>query len=603
MSILGRLQAADTVQIRIEPETCYQTLDGFGASDAWRCQFVGKNWPLEKRRRIARLLFSREVDRRGNPQGIGLSIWRFYLSAGTAEQGDGSGIGNPWRRGECFQNPDGSYDWSKQAGQQWFLRAARKFGVERLLAFPNAPPVHLSRNGKGYASKGDICLNIQPGKLDDYAAFLVDVVEHFESQGLHFDYLSPWNEPQWNWDSPGQEGTPARNEELYALVRYLSNELAKRKLSTRLVIGEAGTIGHIAKIMSDDGRDNQAQFFFSPSSPFYVGNLPNVAWIISAHSYHSVWPLDKQVADRQMLHAALMAANPDLSYWQSEYCILQRNAEITSGGGRDLGMNTALYVARIIHHDLTICQARSWQWWTALSECDYKDGLVYLDDGSERKTGNMGAHTRSLMADGEVRESKLLWTLGNYARFVRPGMVRVKCDIEPTQSVDRGVLASAYQGAGGALVVVLVNLSSDQRYCNLGFAKGVDVYTTSSAANLEKSPQDASRITLPARAVATVCCVGNELATTWRPPRLENRRMLRPPWFVTPPPGLEIGYVPIATRQAAEVMIPMFTERLSPHLFDAEKIMAQPNSNSISRRRFLRRRRLAQRPRSPVPPS
>ena len=39
---------------------------------------------------------------------------------------------------------------------------------------------------------------------------------------------------------------------------------------------------------------------------------------------------------------------------------------------------------------------------------------------------------------------------------------------------------------------------------NLGFAKGVDVYTTSSEASLEKSQQDATNITIPARAVATV---------------------------------------------------------------------------------------------------
>ena len=139
--------------IRIDSEATYQTIDGFGASDAWRCQFVGKNWPLEKRERIADLLFSRETDAQGNPRGIGLSIWRFYLSAGTAEQGDDSDIGNPWRRGECFQNADGTYDWSKLAGQQWFLRAARDRGVERFLAFPNAPPVHLSKNGKGYADQ------------------------------------------------------------------------------------------------------------------------------------------------------------------------------------------------------------------------------------------------------------------------------------------------------------------------------------------------------------------------------------------------------------------------------------------------------------------
>jgi len=43
-----------------------QTIDGFGASDAWRCQMVGKYWPEEKRNQIADWLFSQEVDENGN---------------------------------------------------------------------------------------------------------------------------------------------------------------------------------------------------------------------------------------------------------------------------------------------------------------------------------------------------------------------------------------------------------------------------------------------------------------------------------------------------------------------------------------------------------
>jgi len=124
---------SQTVQIKTFPEIEYQTMDGFGASDAWRCQFVGKDWPSEKKEAIADLLFSQKTDEHGNPRGIGLSIWRFYISSGTSEQGEKSGIENVWRRGECFQNPDGSYDWNKQAGQQWFLEAAKKRGVERFL--------------------------------------------------------------------------------------------------------------------------------------------------------------------------------------------------------------------------------------------------------------------------------------------------------------------------------------------------------------------------------------------------------------------------------------------------------------------------------------
>lgn len=496
---------AATLQVRIDPTVRHQTIDGFGASDAWRCQFVGQNWPVEKRERIADLLFSRETDAAGNPKGIGLSLWRFNIGAGTAEQGDASDIRNPWRRAECFQNFDGTYDWSRHAGQRWFLEAARQRGVERLLAFPNSPPVHLTRNGKGYAPKGDVHLNLQPGRLGDYARFLVDVVAHFEEEGIHFDYLSPFNEPQWAWDGPGQEGTPAVNTELHAFVRLLSAELSRRALTTQLVIGEAGTIGHVAKVMEDDGRDDQARFFFSPESAGYVGDLPHVAPIISAHSYHSVWPLDKQVEYRHLLRDALAAASPDLGYWMSEYCILQRNGEIRGGGRRDLGMDTALYVARIIHHDLTLTQTRSWQWWTAVTQCDYKDGLVYLDDGSNGETGRMGPRVESLQHDGEIRESKLLWTLGNYSQFVRPGMVRVECPVLPGQSYESGLLASAYTGDDAAITVVLTNLSQEDHRCNLGFPGTADVYTTSATQSLKRSRQDASDITVPGRAVVTAC--------------------------------------------------------------------------------------------------
>jgi len=501
------------LQVRLDTSVSYQSIDGFGASDAWRAQFVGKNWPLEKRGQIADLLFSQEFDSLGNPRGIGLSLWRFNLSAGTAEQGDDSEIGsnsNPWRRGECFLNADGSYDWEKMEGQRWFLKAARNRGVESFLAFANSPPVHFTANGRGFAPGGVIHLNLKPGHMDDYARYMADVLEHFQKEGLSFDYLSPVNEPQWDWDGHSQEGTPALNEEIYALTRYLSDELSSRGLDTRIVIAEAGTIGHAALSMRTlgmpaDGRDNQAQFFFSEKSPFYIGDLPKVELIISAHSYHSVWPIDEQVRNRKLVKQMLRQANPDLGYWMSEYCILQENDEIGRGHGRDLGMGTALYVARIIHHDLVLTNAGSWQWWTAISQVDYKDGLVYLDDGSEGERGRMGGHIESLRYDGEVRESKLLWVLGNYSRFVRPGMVRVKCELSEQQSPENGILVSAYKDpVKGGLVYVFVNQSNMSSDVDMGEEEKARTYTTDKCRDMSFSSQLLNEISLPPRSVVTV---------------------------------------------------------------------------------------------------
>lgn len=56
----------------IDKKTVYQEIDNFSASDAWRCAFIGKNWPKEKKEKIADLLFKREFDEKGNPHWYGI---------------------------------------------------------------------------------------------------------------------------------------------------------------------------------------------------------------------------------------------------------------------------------------------------------------------------------------------------------------------------------------------------------------------------------------------------------------------------------------------------------------------------------------------------
>ena len=45
-----------------------QTIDGFGASDCWSLDPIGRAWSDENKERLAELLFSRT-------RGIGLSMW------------------------------------------------------------------------------------------------------------------------------------------------------------------------------------------------------------------------------------------------------------------------------------------------------------------------------------------------------------------------------------------------------------------------------------------------------------------------------------------------------------------------------------------------
>ena len=77
----------------------HQTIDGFGASDAWSVDPTLRKWLREGHEaqveRLADRLFSAE-------EGIGLSAWRFNIGAGSAEQGDDSRIPDPMRRAELL---------------------------------------------------------------------------------------------------------------------------------------------------------------------------------------------------------------------------------------------------------------------------------------------------------------------------------------------------------------------------------------------------------------------------------------------------------------------------------------------------------------------
>jgi len=214
----------------IETRQPRQTIRHFGASDAWSMQFIGL-WDNEKEQeKIADWLFSLENDAQGQPKGIGLSVWRFNLGAGSAEQGEASQI-KPGTRTECFLTQDGTYDWTKQPGQRKFLRLAKQRGVPHFLAFLNSAPVYFTKNGLATNTGRGGTINLKDDCYDDFARFMATSLKGLEEhEGIHFDYLSPVNEPDgsWNWLGPKQEGSPATHREIARLARETSKPSLSR---------------------------------------------------------------------------------------------------------------------------------------------------------------------------------------------------------------------------------------------------------------------------------------------------------------------------------------------------------------------------------------
>ncbi|WP_088323816.1 glycoside hydrolase [Polaribacter tangerinus] len=485
-------------KININSKEIYQTIEGFGASDAWRCQFVGKNWPEQKRKKIARLLFSQEVDKQGNPEGIGLSIWRFYIGAGTTEQKDSSYIENEWRRSESFLDVKGNYDWTKQKGQQWFLNSAKKYGVDQFLAFSISAPVQWTKNGKGFnGDNKDGEINLKPEHFDDYAQFMVEFLKHFKSKGIAFDYLSPINEPQWDWEKKSQEGTPATNANILKISKSLNQKIEENNLSTKIVLGEAADLRWLYSDFGKPERGNQIEYFFNPNN-----KIENVKQTISGHSYFTTWPVDSLISIRKKLNTKLKAYN--LNYWQSEFCILENTDDIGGGWKRDLGINTALYVARVIHADLTIANASSWQWWTALTNANFKDGLIYLDTGDQKDLYNLN----KMKSDGNFHDSKLLWAFGNFSRFIRPNMQRIKIQLNEKKTLKKqykDLMLSAYiDKKTSKLVIVAINYSDTDKTIDFSGYNIQAKYETSKDKNLEHQKVTKQIITVSGRSVNTL---------------------------------------------------------------------------------------------------
>ena len=431
------------LEITLKPSTKYQTIHGFGASDAWSTQFVGKNWHLDKRNKIADLLFSNEFETNGNPVGIGLGWWRFNIGAGSSTQGNSSGIDDEWRRAESFIDNNG-YDWTAHQGQRWFVDAAKQRGVSQFIAFSNSPPVTMTKNGKAHSS-GGASANLDESKQLEYADFLATVLENYKNiHGVEFNYVSPFNEPQWDWKG-GQEGTPWQNSEIASVSRLLDAKLKEKNLNTKIEIAEAGQLNYLYEDSNKQGRANQVQDFFSSSSPNYIGNLSTLGHKIAGHSYYTTFDTSYLIDVRSKLNDEINAVDPALEFWMTEYTLLENNSEI-NGNGRDLGINPALYMARVIHADLAVANASSWQWWLAVSPYNYKDGLVYID---QNKT------------DGSVYDSKLLWTLGNYSKFIKDGYKRIGISRSDNKTIEQsinGLLVSAYSSnEESKYVAVVVN--------------------------------------------------------------------------------------------------------------------------------------------------
>jgi len=482
-----------------------QVISNIGASGAWFSEGIGKFWQKEKKERMAELLFSKAFDKSGDPLGIGLSAWRFNIGGGTAEQGDSSGITDPVKRVECFLAPNGNYNWNKQAGYMWFVKQAAAYKVENLIAFSNTPPVQFTKNGLGFKTEKNYEANLKDDKYGDYAGFLASVIEHFDREGIHFNYISPVNEPQWDWSAAfgkmNQEGSPWHNADIYKITACLDSALTAKKLSSKIIVAEAGILSALYNVGGP--ATTQVQQFYGQSSPLYMGHFKNLLPVIEGHSYFT------DAGDSNIIRVRSRVRDTALKYqvpfWQSEYCLLGDGYK-EGAKGKISAMDCALFLSKIIHHDLTVANAGAWHLWNSWepgnADTDTRYYLLALK--------NNAANT-----EGDFTITKNLWALGHFSRFIRPGMQRIitsRSDQRSEVEAAQDIMLSAYTD-DKKLVLVCINYAQAAKEISLdakgfGFknASKIDQYTTTAGTGDNMKHRlltSMNHIQLPARSILT----------------------------------------------------------------------------------------------------
>lgn len=448
--------SAQTLEVRVDPSETFQTIDNFTASDAWSGEFVGRYWDENTKNSVARWLFSQETDEAGNPLGIGLSLWRVNLGAGTLEQ-ENPDIQPYQRRAESYLTISGDgYDWTKCPGQRWFVSKAAGMGCDNFLLFSNSAPVQYTLNGRGWAPSTDRA-NIRPECYSAFAGYIADVAEHFERNGWRVSYVSPINEPNVRWNSPRQEGSSWRIDEMYKVFSALDSTLAERESlkDVRIVVGESGDLKYLYST-SDylqrgfGGSDLAPAFlvrhFWDEKSPYYLGDLTHVPRMIAGHDYWSE-ATNRMMRDVRM-RVREVCDKYNVDFQQTEWCLLPPSLlKVKDGmtpdwdGSQDI--QVALVMGRLIHTDLTVAEARAWGYWKAMEVKGDHSLIALWPDGGDLRNG------------GRVTANKLLWALGNYSFFLRPGYTRISC--EGADDLNRLAVSAFVSSDCGRIVLVGVN--------------------------------------------------------------------------------------------------------------------------------------------------
>lgn len=469
------------MKITVDPTKTEQTVNGWGTSACWWSQNTDD---AKTRTELAKLLFSKE--------GLGLNIYRYNVGGGVNPEHNR--VGDPWRNTESLYylneaTGEYEYDFTRDATAQAFLDEALSYGcIDTVILFANSPHYTMTISGEasGSTQSGGVT-NMSSEHYQDFVDYFLTITEYFINKGVPVKYISPINEPQWDWGGGwvGQEGCHYEPEQVYEILTLFSKGIDERGLDVKISGPESGEIGEVTQNYFTNIASNEELFK-------NVGSL----------AFHSYWA-DGDLKLKQDFGKWLSKQNyGGRTVDMTEWCELPCTHDVDD-------VNNAVLMARIISNDMQFIGANSWSSWVAVNKTGigedglkYSDGLLYANDDLS-----------------EYDIAARYYALGHYSKFVPAGSTVVKSTSNKTTIYDYDYAATgskllktlktdycAFKTPEGKIVLVIVNEDKAKDIKLDVSADRMEVYTTDSEHKLEQTYSGAyqSKINVAQNSITTV---------------------------------------------------------------------------------------------------
>lgn len=350
--------------VTINGAATYQTMDGFGFSDAFgpahALQLVSSS---TEQKEILDLLFSPTT-------GAGMTILRNLLPS------DASHTIEPTSPGSPTATP--AYTWDNSSwGQIWLAQQAQTYGVTQFYGDAWSAPGFMKTNGDE-ANGGQLCGS--PGATicstgdwrQAYANYLLQYYKDYQSAGITLTQLGAFNEPNLTTTYSSMVMNPTQTADFMSV---LGPTLQSAGVSPQIVCCDG------------EGWDT-AQSYANGITSNTAAN--SYTGIFSSHGYTS--PPNSALTGLGSKHV-----------WETEWS----KFDAADNSWDDGGDGSGFYWAQQIYTGITAANLSAFLYWWGVNFNGTDNGYLIND------------------TNGTVVPSMRLWSFANYSRFIHPGAVRI----------------------------------------------------------------------------------------------------------------------------------------------------------------------------------